>query len=603
MSGRVPSAVVEGLLYALILAAPLAFGCVEPWSQALLEIGCFVLALLCLFRPERSRPSPLPLLSAGAVLAIGAVQRLAPVSPLDPRSSYLFTVSAFATNEALLLWAAYAALAWSVPRVVKDAHASRRFARAIVASGVLVAAMGTLQKALGIGTLYGLRYVSQDASPFGPYYNRDHAANLMALSFSVALGIWTSGFRQVRSSWRVAPPDWVRAQAATGAALALLLLGLILCASRGAALGLIFGGSIVLFLSTRFLPDVARRRKRQALVVGGIIAGLALVYHSLQMSVQATGVVETSIRDRLSMYSSGLRMLRDSPLFGWGLGAVGRVFGAYQQNDVVGVIEHVHGDWLELALQCGLVGFSAVLLAWLAFSLRTLRVWWRAKSREMRALIGGGFLALLAFAIHCLVDFCSQIPANAALFFALAGWLSGAEFWADKAPAGRGSWPRWRWAFAPVFLCLAIISSRPAIGAWYARQADLAPFQTRGAFLTHAIAWDPRPEYHYLLGLNYYDLGMLNPAARPALLNLGLRYAKAATDLEPLNPDFLFLSGALLWRLGQASEAEGYTAQAQRLWFKPVLPVYPKSKNDRVQADLSALHRLHMLPDEIYDSR
>jgi len=54
----------------------------------------------------------------------------------------------------------------------------------------------------------------------------------------------------------------------------------------------------------------------------------------------------------------------------------------------VGVVAHVHSDWLELALQCGLVGAGLVFLAAAAFLLESLGTWWTARSREMRAVMG-----------------------------------------------------------------------------------------------------------------------------------------------------------------------------------------------------------------------
>lgn len=577
----------EALLYALIVAGPLLFGCVEPWSQSLLELGCFALAALCLLRPERGRPSALPLAAIGAVLAVGAAQWLRPIGPLDPRPRGPFTVSAHETLQALLLWSAYAALAWSVPRVARDPPACRRFVGAVAASGAVVAAIGLLQLATGATELYGLRYVREDATPFGPYYNRDHAAALMAVSWAAAAGTFVSRLRSVDASWRGLPPDWVRSQAISAATLALLTAGLAASPSRGALLGLGAGAAGVFLLATRFVSSGPARRAVQA---GLIVAGAAALtggYLAFAREVGVRETIESSTAGRLSLYASGLRMLRDSPVFGWGLGAVGAAFGAYQEGEVAGPAPYVHNDWLQLALQCGLVGAAAAASALAFFGLRLVRLWWSARSREMRALIGGGLAGLAAFGTHCLVDFCSQIPANAAVAAALLGWLSGCAQWADKRPLPPARPARGRRALVPVLAALAALALRPAIGAWYARRASFAPAGERAPIFARAASWDPRSRYFFQMGVSWLDAGRLDAA---------LAGSSAALRLEPLNPDYLALHADLLERLGRKEESRLYAEKAQRQRFDPALPEDAPSADDRAAGDLEALRRLGLLP-------
>jgi hypothetical protein len=142
------------------------------------------------------------------------------------------------------------------------------------------------------------------------------------------------------------------------------------------------------------------------------------------------------------------------------------------------------------------------------------------------------------------------------------------------------------------------VSVKPAIGAWSAREAELAPLPTRGAYLRRAAAWDGRPEYFYRLGMNYFDLGMANPASRQALMRSGLPYAKAALELEPLNPDYLLLMGAFTWRLGRAAAGRSYAERSQALRFDPVVPDRRLSDRQLLRSQLEALRAMKMLPDE-----
>ena len=82
MTARIPSSVLEGLLYALTAFAPIAFGCVEPWSRAVLESLAFLLALACFLRGRRELPAMATwfwLFPAGFA-ALGALQCLTPAA-------------------------------------------------------------------------------------------------------------------------------------------------------------------------------------------------------------------------------------------------------------------------------------------------------------------------------------------------------------------------------------------------------------------------------------------------------------------------------------------------------------------------------------------
>ena len=105
MIRSLPSGAAEGLLYALTVFAPLAFGCVEPWSLAALQILIFLLALACVLRGPRDEPAEaswLWLVPAGFD-AFGLLHLMNPAAPDLPRPAGPFTAAAFATRASVLL--------------------------------------------------------------------------------------------------------------------------------------------------------------------------------------------------------------------------------------------------------------------------------------------------------------------------------------------------------------------------------------------------------------------------------------------------------------------------------------------------------------------
>ncbi len=112
-------------------------------------------------------------------------------------------------------------------------------------------------------------------------------------------------------------------------------------------------------------------------------------------------------------------MLGDFAVTGSGFGSFRDVFPAYLPAGEYKRWNRMHNDYLEVALEGGLV--AAVLLAWLIWN------YWRRVLRGLRGRSGtadyahlGLVLGLLALSVHALFDFNHQIPANALLFTTMA---------------------------------------------------------------------------------------------------------------------------------------------------------------------------------------
>jgi O-antigen ligase len=107
-------------------------------------------------------------------------------------------------------------------------------------------------------------------------------------------------------------------------------------------------------------------------------------------------------------------MFPSFPLLGSGFNAFGTAYAPYQTIWRMDFIGQAHNEYLQVLLDTGLLG--AALFAVLLF--RTFGAAVRAAGRSAFGV--GLFGALLALAVHALVDFNWQIPANAATYVALA---------------------------------------------------------------------------------------------------------------------------------------------------------------------------------------
>jgi O-antigen ligase len=123
-------------------------------------------------------------------------------------------------------------------------------------------------------------------------------------------------------------------------------------------------------------------------------------------------------KTRIDVDRESLDIIRRAPLGGWGGGTFYTVYPAWRGDDQA-FMDHAHNDYLEFAVEYGLVGLA--LLA--AFVVLCFRQAARGLADRDRPRVFGisfsALLALTAMLIHAAVDFSLQIPANAVWFVVL----------------------------------------------------------------------------------------------------------------------------------------------------------------------------------------
>ncbi len=178
---------------------------------------------------------------------------------------------------------------------------------------------------------------------------------------------------------------------------------------------------LVIAFATFFYRDLPRRSA--VLVV--IVAGAAVSVVLLQvMGAGVSGrfdIQGLADEGRLETYRSTLRMIRDHPWFGTGLGTFPWGFPAYRSSaiSVWGVWDRAHSTPLELAAEMGLPFAGLVILGWIVI-LGLLIGGTIVRRRDRIVPIAALSTALLAL-LHSLIDFSLQIPGYAIVVFALVG--------------------------------------------------------------------------------------------------------------------------------------------------------------------------------------
>ena len=168
--------------------------------------------------------------------------------------------------------------------------------------------------------------------------------------------------------------------------LLILLIGIIRTGSRGGLLAIILGG--VCFL---LYADSGIRPRN--LIIGAIVAYFAMYYIQTKISTNLASrftlseVISSGGTGRLQIWSTGLRLYKDSGvfrwLFGYGFGSFANALSGY-----AGIYKAAHNDLIQMLVDLGIIGVVLYLTMWITLFKKALY-------SKSPALIG--LLAVVAF--------------------------------------------------------------------------------------------------------------------------------------------------------------------------------------------------------------
>lgn len=447
------------LLAGLVVAAALLAGGVSAEARALLHLVAAVGAMWLLRTPAPAvaslgRTSRVAV--AGALLVVPAIVGLIPLpraalavlSPanvaarpdetwwtlsIDPER----TVSALALTT--LAWAAavFASAWWELGgrRRTLEAFVVAALGGLCVIGGVH--AWSGTHELFGFVPIHGLR---TDDRLFAPFINANHFGSALLLLLPVAFGAARDELAG-DSMWRFVYVPVV-----------LLAVGMLVAiGSFGvwtAALG-----ALLLALVPRRFGWPGRAAVLGVFVAGGAAASVAYV------RAAETDVMGASKRGRFLVWQDVVAMLPNHGPFGAGAGTFAVAFPPFRTFRSGDRFAHAHNEYLEVAVETGLVGLLAIGAA----------VWWLGRSTPDRdeALASRLSLGVAAVALHALVDFPFRIPAL----------LLGAAAFVGV-----------RYALGPVRAPESPAPLRIVAGALVALQVLGCVWQLRAAFVADALA-------------------------------------------------------------------------------------------------------------------
>ena len=419
-SGEILDRVIRGGLIFLFSVSLLAFGSVSGWGRAtaILLTACLLVLLASRMAVEGEIRWPLTPLDVvvAAFLILFLIQLVVGFpwrwdSGVDPDRTLVQAVErpgwlpSFpgsldyqATREALVLFLAYAGVFYLVVHAVRTRPQMDRLLTGLCSLAALVAFYGLVEFLSGNRGIFGWREYAP-ARVRGTLVNPDHFAAYLGAVIPVfvgfLLGVGARHRRRRRSraergSGPQAAPEPAVPSVATGPAMSLLqrdrgdapweresrqlilafacsvaIVALVFTLSRGGIVSFLVG--CIFFVCLLWVREPQHRRR---LLLTGIGLGAAalITWIGIEPVLERFGALEADSAVRGQMYRDTLRMVRDFPILGTGLGTFGRIFPRYASAEfALGVrVSHAHSELLQLAAEGGGVAVLILLLGFAA---------------------------------------------------------------------------------------------------------------------------------------------------------------------------------------------------------------------------------------------
>ncbi len=388
-------AVVFVGLCALLIFGPLALGGVEDWSIALIEITAAI--LLCIWVVTETfggevnvewNPLFAPMLALGAV---GAAQML------SGHTAYRSD-----TASELWLYGAYGFIAFLAVQLLWNSLLVR-FARIMAIFGGAYALFAVLQEFTAGGKMYWTG-AALNWNSYGSYVNHNHYAGLIELLIPFPLVLALRGFR------RVGAGVWLLRLVAA----VLMAASVVLSQSRGGMFAL---GAELLFLAIVWVRQFSLRKAAAGGVALAAVTAMLLAWIAPEQVVSR--LTDTHDPARLLILRDSVRMFLAHPIVGGGFGTFANAFPHYRVFFDGFFVNHAHNDYVELALDTGIVGLGIAIWFVVILYREGFRNVRRARMSEPALISTAALTGCTGLLVHSFLDFNLHVPANAALFFVL----------------------------------------------------------------------------------------------------------------------------------------------------------------------------------------
>lgn len=257
----------------------------------------------------------------------------------------------------------------------------------------------------------------------GTFVNRNHFSNYLTMSLALVLGILTSivNARTDERGKRLGRLQDKDIGALFGLlAIALVMLAAIFTSGSRAPIVFFTLGFVMMLGLAYFTKQTTDGEFFLAPIA---VLGVTVVIVLIGYDYSVMRLVEKDLfaGERMLQNVLGLQLFSDVWLTGVGAGTYRWAFTMFRNENLRFVTyDHAHNDYLEFAIEEGVIGLIILSVA-MGLILAELYRGYRARRNPwMRGVIFGCLMSTIYTMLHSLVEFNLQIPANAVYFFAIA---------------------------------------------------------------------------------------------------------------------------------------------------------------------------------------
>jgi len=398
------SPAIQKVLFAgvvvILFFGTLAFGAVHEWAFATLETASALLFALWAVSQAASKKLEIvsnPLYFPIVVFGLLVLTQIA----------FGITAYPYATWTEALKYVAYGMLFFITLQCLRTERQVRQFAWLVTSFGFLYSLFAIAQQFTSSRKIFWLRTVERGWI-YGSYINHNHYAGLIELLVPIPLAL--SFYDRLEAGKRVM----------CGFITMIMAASIFLSGSRGGMVAFLVGS---IFFAACFLAQ--RKGRRPALILAAslvILFGLIVWLGGNEIAARLATIQQNLQAEksggRLKILQDGIRMFKQRPIIGWGLGTFPTVYPQFRSFYTNLFVNEAHNDYLQALVETGVLGFAAVL--W--FLVMLYRRGLRRLGRESQLSVAMRLAALAActgILAHSFVDFNLHIPANAAWYFVM----------------------------------------------------------------------------------------------------------------------------------------------------------------------------------------
>jgi O-antigen ligase/Tfp pilus assembly protein PilF len=528
---------IEICLIFLIIFTPLAYGAVEPWAIAVLQITAALMFLIWILKTLSNGKiefisNPVIFIFLPFVLYV-IIQFLISLYTIhDSKHNISGSIYPWATKTEILKVIAYSLIFLVTINTFKSKSQITRILSVIITTGFIMS------------ILFMMRYFGVNI-PWG-IINPDHYSAYFGMIIPLAFV-----FLFIRHESQEARSTTYAKVFLFFFCIVTISTALFFTMSRGGMFSFI---AVLLFIAILSLGRKSVRRK------GWILSAILTFIILTIVWIGATPVVERllSIKAEIaSMYIGGrlpiwegtTGIIKDHLIFGTGFGTFNYIFPKYQPSEIIlKHYTHAHSDFLEIFSDTGMVGFTLFIIC-IVWSIAWLfQRFYRRHNPYVVSISIGLFGSLAGIFVHSFVDFNLRIPANAVLVTIILGLLISVLHYKKRTWVKTYELQSMKYLLYPVSITLIfvfiIVSIRPALAYHYFQKASISqPAHDKRLIeklLSRAISLDPlNALYHHAYGKSFSDLSKR------------LQIYKKAIRLNPTNAKY---HQSLAWTYGQLAD-------------------------------------------------